>query len=60
MRADFRRRGVEGKNLAIHARFAYAASNELSVLRAKVEYDYSFMGIGWQKRKPPRAVARQR
>src|ERR1041384_2454648 len=42
---------VEGQNLGIHSCFADASRNELSVLRAKVEYDYSFV-IAVQKRDP--------
>ena len=42
---------MEGQNFAIDARFANAPRDQLSVLRAKVEYDYSFVSIGWKKKK---------
>ena len=36
-------RRVEGKNLAVNARFSNATSDELRVLRSEVKYYYGFM-----------------
>ncbi len=44
---------VEGKNLAVNARFSHATSDELCVLRSEVKYYYGFMLWCWliMKRK---------
>src|SRR6185436_9349335 len=52
-------RCIERKNLAIDAGLADAPRDQLSVLRTKVEYDYSFVTFSRQKRKPPRWIERQ-
>jgi hypothetical protein len=44
-------RNTVWKNLAVNARFTHSARDELSVLAAKVEYDYVFVARARQKRK---------
>ena len=43
-----------GKDFAIDARFANAASDELSVLRSKVKYDDGFVLYFWYQKSRPR------
>ena len=52
---NFFNRNIVRKNLAVNARFTYAARDELSVLRPKVEYDYSFVSGALQKKENLRA-----
>ncbi len=42
---------IERKYFAINTGFAYPSSNELGILRAKVEYDYRFVTWTPQKKK---------